>query len=66
MVSPLSVYITPKEAAKRAQVSISTLRNWLNDSKTYPGLGIKVGGRWRVFPAPLQSLITTGVLGVKK
>ncbi len=47
-------YLKPREAAKKAGVTEPTIINWC---ERYQGLGIKVGGRWRISPAMLQRVL---------
>jgi excisionase family DNA binding protein len=47
-------WITPKEAAKRAQVSKMTVYRWI---ETY-GIGWRVAGRFRVDPEGLERIIS--------
>ena len=47
-------YITGTEAAKRAGVVLTTIANW---ATRHPELGIKVMGRWRIYPAQLQRIL---------
>ena len=48
-------FITPTAASKDAKVHHNTITAWL---RTYPGLGRKVGGRWRVYPAALERVLS--------
>jgi transposase len=47
-------YISAAEAAKRADVVLTTVSNW---AKRHPELGIKVMGRWRIDPSQLQRIL---------
>jgi hypothetical protein len=53
-------YITPREAAERAQVSEATVINWCLGR--YRSLGIRVGGRWRINPRVLGRILD-GTIG---
>ena len=46
--------LTTREAAGRAGLSLQGLRDW---ARRYPGLALKVGGRWRVNAAILSSIL---------
>lgn len=46
-------YITPEEASVIAEVSSATIRTWCD----IYGIGIKVGGRWKVFPDRLEKFM---------
>ena len=50
-------YISTKEAAEQAEVTEPTMINWC---RRY-GIGIKVGGRWRVDPVQLKRMLEEGV-----
>ena len=47
-------YLIPKEAAEKAKVTEPTIINWC---ERYEGLGIKVGGRWRINPKMLDKVL---------
>ena len=47
-------YISGTEAARLARVRASTIANW---AARYPGLGVKVVGRWRIDPSQLQRIL---------
>ncbi len=49
-----SPYITGTEAAKRAGVVLTTIANW---ATRHPELGVKVMGRWRIYPSQLQRIL---------
>ena len=46
-------YIGVPEAAEKADVSTMTIRNWIKDF----GIGIKIGGRWKVDANALQDIL---------
>lgn len=48
------VTITTREAATRAGVTLRGLRYWI---ERYPGLGARVGGRWRVSVDALDAIL---------
>lgn len=47
-------YLTPAQAAALAGVKARCLHTWCH---RYPGLALKVGGRWRVNPAAMDRLL---------
>lgn len=47
-------YLTTTIAAEKADVNPQTINYWLH---RYPGLGYKVGGRWRLNPDYLQRIL---------
>lgn len=49
-------WLTPKEAAVKAEVSSTTIQNWCQRYH----IGTKVGGRWRVNPFKLDTLLMEG------
>lgn len=51
-----TTHLTPREAAEKAGVSRGTIYNWL---RRY-GIGVKVGGRFKVDPDALELLLTGG------
>lgn len=51
-VAPL--HLTTREAATRAGLTLHGLRLWFH---RYPGLGLKVGGRWRVDGSILSRIL---------
>jgi hypothetical protein len=53
----MSEYISTKEAAVQAEVTEPTMINWC---RRY-GIGIKVGGRWRVNPLQLKKMLEEGI-----
>jgi hypothetical protein len=52
-------YISTKEAATKAEVTEPTIINWC----IRYGIGIKVGGRWRVSPSSLNKMLTGNIAG---
>ena len=52
-------YISTKEAAIKADVTEATVINWC---RSY-GIGVKVGGRWRVSPSLLNQMLTGDLAG---
>ena len=53
----MSDYISTKDAAVQAEVTEPTMINWC---RRY-GIGIKVGGRWRVNPLQLKKMLEQGI-----
>ena len=49
-------FLTTREAAEKACVSIQVITGWC---ERY-GIGIKVGGRWRIDPAVLDYMLQGG------
>ena len=47
-------FLSPPEAARRANVSDRALRDWC---ERIPGLAVRVVGRWRVNPAALDRVL---------
>ena len=47
-------YLTPTQAAAIVGVKARCLQTWCY---RYPGLALKVGGRWRVNPAAMDRLL---------
>jgi len=47
-------YLTTTAAAEEADVVPQTIHQWL---QRYPGLGRKVGGRWRLDPDQLRRIL---------
>lgn len=52
-------YVSTHHAASIANVSLVTIRNWLNRY----GIGMKVAGRWKVDFDKLQVLLKGGIPG---
>lgn len=48
------IYISGTEAARLARVRPTTIANW---ATRYPGLGVKVVGRWRIDPSQLRRIL---------
>jgi len=55
-----------KELVEKSGVTIVTIRNYLKEYITKGGLplGIKIGGRWKIFPSRFEEFLIEG--GVKK
>ena len=45
-------FLSPNEAAEQAGVTNSTIRNWCKN-----GLGVKVGGQWRIGTKELSDFL---------
>lgn len=52
-MAKLNYIINTAVAAERAGVTIATIENWCRQY----GIGIKVGGRWRVDPHLLSKML---------
>ena len=47
-------YLSPRDLADKVQVSNPTAHIWL---RRHPGLGAKVGGRWRIRPEVADAIL---------
>lgn len=46
-------YFTTTQAAEKANVTVATMIHWCQEL----GIGVKVGGRWRVDPKQLEKVL---------
>lgn len=54
IVTMTKPYLTPADLADKAQVSDQATYVWLAQ---HPGLGMKVGGRWRIRPEVADAIV---------
>lgn len=54
--------VTPRTIAKQFGVTTSTARNWC---KKY-GIGLKVGGRWRIDKTKLSKIVSSEAANYNK